>query len=58
MKNEAWGLAEPFRRFWSDSRAVTALEYGLIAAVAGGIIAVGFRTYGTALKTAFSNLVV
>lgn len=58
MKSTTWWLAEPFRRFWNDSCAVTALEYGLIAAVVGGIVAVGFRTYGTALKTAFSSLVV
>ena len=41
-----------------DVRAVTALEYGLIAAVVGSVIAVGFGVYGTALKTALSTLAV
>jgi Flp pilus assembly pilin Flp len=58
MNNEAWWLAESFRQLWNDCRAVTVLEYGLIAAVAGSIIAIGFRTYGTALKAAFLSLVV
>lgn len=42
----------------NDVRGVTALEYGLIAAVVGSVIAVGFSTYGNALKTALSNLTV
>jgi len=42
----------------NDVRGVTALEYGLIAAVVGTVIAVGFSTYGTNLKTAFTNLAV
>lgn len=42
----------------NDTHAVTALEYGLIAAVVGSVIAVGFGVYGTALKTALSGLTV
>ncbi len=42
----------------NDVRGVTALEYGLIAAVVGTVIAVGFTTYGNSLKTALSNLTV
>ncbi len=34
----------------------TAPEYGLIAAVVGSVIAVGFGTYGTALKAALEAL--
>jgi len=42
----------------NDVRGVTALEYGLIAAVVGTVIAVGFSSYGTRLSNAFGSLVV
>jgi pilus assembly protein Flp/PilA len=40
----------------TDKRAVTALEYGLIAAVVGAVMAVGATTFGTSLSTKFSAL--
>ena len=40
----------------TDKRAVTALEYGLIAAVIGAVMVVGASTLGTSLSTKFVNL--
>ncbi len=40
----------------SDRRAVTALEYGLIAGVIVAVIALGFGVLGTNLSTKFSNI--
>jgi pilus assembly protein Flp/PilA len=40
----------------SDRRAVTALEYGLIAAVVGAVMVVGATTLGTSLSGKFSVL--
>ena len=40
----------------TDRRAVTALEYALIAAVLVGTVFVGFGVLGGAMKTAFENL--
>jgi Flp pilus assembly pilin Flp len=40
----------------ADRRAVTALEYGLIAAVLVATIAVGFRLLASSASTKFSTL--
>jgi pilus assembly protein Flp/PilA len=40
----------------TDTRAVTALEYGLIAAVVGAVMVVGATTLGTSLSGTFSLL--
>jgi pilus assembly protein Flp/PilA len=40
----------------TDRRAVTALEYGLIAAVVGGVILAGFTTLGTSINTAIGTV--
>ena len=40
----------------ADRRAVTALEYGLIAGVIVATITVGFRILATSLSTKFSTI--
>lgn len=40
----------------ADKRAVTALEYGLIAAVIAGVAVVGFSAIGTSLNTQLNGL--
>lgn len=40
----------------SDNRGVTALEYGLIAAVVAVVMVVGATQLGTNLKNVFSNV--
>ena len=39
-----------------DHRGVTALEYGLIAAVMGALIVTAFTTFGTSMGTAFTSI--
>lgn len=49
-----------FIRFWLElklgRRAVTSLEYGLIAGVIVATIAAGFKSFDTALSAKFSNV--
>ena len=45
-----------YTHFMSDKRAVTALEYGMIAALIAAVIVTGVTTLGTTLNTKFSNL--
>ena len=40
----------------TDRRGVTALEYGLIAALIAGVIAGGVSTVGTNASAAFANI--
>lgn len=40
----------------SDERGVTALEYGLIAALIGGVIVAGMGLVGTSLNGVFTNI--
>lgn len=42
--------------FKSDKRGVTALEYGLIAAVVAVVMVVGASTLGNKLSNQFSNI--
>jgi len=43
-------------RLMPDRRGVTALEYGLIAAVMGALIVTAVTTLGTNLGTAFTSI--
>jgi pilus assembly protein Flp/PilA len=43
-------------RLKSDRRGVTALEYGLIAAVMGALIVTAVTTLGNNLSTAFGSI--
>lgn len=45
-----------FRVLKADRRGVTALEYGLIAAVMGALIVAAITTLGGDLKTAFTSI--
>jgi len=49
-------LAKLTQRLRQDDRGVTALEYGLIAAVMGALIVIAFTTLGDDLGTAFSTI--
>ena len=44
------------RRLTGDRKGVTALEYGLIAAVMGALIVTAVTTLGGSLETAFSSI--
>jgi pilus assembly protein Flp/PilA len=44
------------RRLTNDRRGVTALEYGLIAAVMGALVVTAVTTLGTDMETAFSTI--
>ena len=44
------------RKFALDEEGVTAIEYGLIAAVIAGVVLVAFNTLGTTLSTAFDSI--
>ena len=43
-------------RFRRDHRAVTALEYGIIAGVLGLVLITIFKSFGTKLSTLFSSI--
>jgi pilus assembly protein Flp/PilA len=44
------------RQFALDEEGVTAIEYGLIAAVIAGVVITAFTTLGTTLSTAFTRI--
>ena len=44
------------KRRMSDQRGVTALEYGLVAAVLVGVVVLGFASLGVALSTQFATI--
>jgi pilus assembly protein Flp/PilA len=46
----------PFRALASDRRAVTALEYGIIAGVLGLVLINIFATFGTKLSSLFTKI--
>ena len=45
-----------FARFAKDESGVTAIEYGLIAALIGVVIIVGAGLVGTSLNTKFTGI--
>ena len=47
---------EVFRTFKRDERAVTAMEYGLIAALVAVVIITGLTTLGTTLSAKFTSV--
>ena len=49
-------LAKLTQRIRHDDRGVTALEYGLIAAVMGALIVIAFTTLGDDLSNAFVSI--
>jgi Flp pilus assembly pilin Flp len=49
-------LATAWFAFRSDRRAVTALEYGLIAGVIVAVITLGFTTLAEALSSEFTTI--
>ncbi len=44
------------RRFLTDRRAVTALEYGIIAGILGLVLIGIFTTFGTKLSALFNKI--
>jgi pilus assembly protein Flp/PilA len=52
MKN----LQMAIKRFWTDEEGVTAIEYGLIAALIAVVIIAAVRTIGTELNTTFTTI--
>jgi pilus assembly protein Flp/PilA len=44
------------REFARDEEGITAIEYGLIAAVIAGVISIAFGGVGTAIKSAFETI--
>jgi len=49
-------LLRLFARLGADKRAVTALEYGLIAAVIGGVVITASTRFGSSLTSAYSTI--
>ena len=49
-------LARTWLQMKRDTRAVTALEYGLIAAVMGALIVTAFTSLGTNMGAAFTTI--
>ena len=45
-----------YTRFMSDKRAVTALEYGMIAALIAAVIVGAVTTVGTKLSSTFNTV--
>jgi Flp pilus assembly pilin Flp len=45
-----------FRRLVHDRRAVTALEYGILAGVLGLVLINIFRSFGTKLSSLFATI--
>lgn len=41
---------------WADRRAVTALEYGIIASILGLVLVTIFSNFGKTLTTLFSHV--
>ena len=52
-----FSLIKKFRQLMAgDRRGVTALEYGLIAAVIGGVVITAATSFGSSLSTAYATL--
>ena len=52
MKN----LQMAVKRFWADEEGVTAIEYGLLAALIAVVIIAGAALVGTNLNTLFTDI--
>ena len=52
MKN----LQMAVKRFWADEEGVTAIEYGLLAALIAVVIIAGAALVGTNLNTLFNDI--
>jgi pilus assembly protein Flp/PilA len=50
------GAIHSVRKFLIDRRAVTALEYGIIAGVLGLVLITIFRVFGTKLSALFTTI--
>jgi pilus assembly protein Flp/PilA len=44
------------KKFWQQEDGVTALEYGMIAALIAAVIVVAVTTIGTKINTAFTTI--
>jgi pilus assembly protein Flp/PilA len=51
-----FSIARAWVQMQRDTRAVTALEYGLIAAVMGGLIVIAFTSLGGSMSSAFNTI--
>ena len=51
-----FNIARAWLQMKRDTRAVTALEYGLIAAVMGALIVTAFTSLGGSMSTAFGTI--
>jgi pilus assembly protein Flp/PilA len=49
-------IVTAWRRMRRDKRGVTALEYGLIAAVMGALIVSGVTSLGNSMNSAFTTI--
>jgi Flp pilus assembly pilin Flp len=49
-------ISQLARKISNDRRAVTALEYGIIAGVLGLVLITIFQRFGTTLSTLFSTI--
>lgn len=49
-------MTNPIRDFWNDEQGVTAIEYGLLAALIAVAIIAGAGLLGTNLNTMFNNI--
>jgi len=49
-------ILSAYTHFMSDKRAVTALEYGMIAALIAAVIVGAVTTLGTTLNAKFSSI--
>ena len=52
-----FAIVKKFRKLLKgDRRGVTALEYGLIAAVIGGVVITAATSFGNSLKSAYGTI--
>jgi len=56
LKNVAIAAYARLYALKTDRRAVTAIEYALIAAVMAGVVAAAFSGLGSKLSTEFTNI--